>query len=188
MRKTGIVALCAALLSLPAVAAGFKHENKPDNLRTLFTSIHHALHVRKDAKQAAELMQSVMPDEPRLKKALRDNVNPDALKRIVAFHKQMGVVTEQNVTRLARAEQKNVQVHGTKTEEIIAYREGSVAFKEFPGGTRKVAEQVLRPGMTFYEVELLEPGKDSGAKLHLFYWDGKQWSMLGPIWRVLESK
>ena len=188
MRKTGIAALCAALVSLPAVAAGFRHENKPENLQALFSSIHQALYAKKDTKQAAELMQSVMPDEPRLKKALRDNVNRDALKRIVAFHKQMGAVSEQNVVRLARPEQKNVQVHGAKTEEIIAYREGSVAFKEFPGGTRKVAEQVLRPKMTFYEVEFLEPGKDSGMKYHLFYWDGKQWSMLGPVWRVLESK
>lgn len=188
MRRTGIAVLCAALVSLPAAAAGFKHENKPENLRALFTSIHQVLYAKKDPTRAAELMQSVMPDEPRLKKALRDNVNPDALNRIVAFHKQMGTITEQNVVRLARPEQKNVEVHGAKTEEIIAYREGSVAFKEFPGGTRKVAEQVLRPGMTFYEVELLEPGKDSGAKLHLFYWDGRQWSMLGPVWRVLESK
>jgi hypothetical protein len=46
----------------------------------------------------------------------------------------------------------------------------------------------LRPGVTFYEVEFLEPGKDAGMKYHLFYWDGKQWSMLGPVWRALESK
>ena len=42
--------------------------------------------------------------------------------------------------------------------------------------------------MTFYEVEFLEPGKDAGMKYHLFYWDGKQWSMLGPVWRTLEAK
>jgi hypothetical protein len=40
--------------------------------------------------------------------------------------------------------------------------------------------------MTFYEVELLEPGKEYGMKYHLFFWDGKQWTMLGPVWRELQ--
>jgi hypothetical protein len=60
-----------------------------------------------------------------------------------------------------------------------------VVFAKFPGGAVKLAGQILRPGMTFYEVEFLEPGKDSGMKYHLFYWDGKQWTMLGPLWRAL---
>ena len=67
-------------------------------------------------------------------------------------------------------------------------REYSIlAFKEFPGGAKRVAELALRPGMTFYEVEYLEPGKNTGMKYHLLYWDGKQWSMLGPAWRVLKQ-
>jgi hypothetical protein len=49
-----------------------------------------------------------------------------------------------------------------------------------------MAEQILRPGMTFYEVEFLEPGKEYGVKYHLFFWDGKQWTMLGPVWRALQ--
>jgi hypothetical protein len=40
--------------------------------------------------------------------------------------------------------------------------------------------------MTFYEVEFLEPGKDLGIKYHLFYWDSRQWTMLGPLWRALQ--
>jgi hypothetical protein len=40
--------------------------------------------------------------------------------------------------------------------------------------------------MTFYEVGFLEPGKDYGVKYHLFYWDGRQWTMLGPLWRALQ--
>lgn len=188
MKEAGIAALCAAAVSLPVTAAGFRHENHPENLRGLFSAIHQAMYVKHDTKQAADLMQTVMPDESRLKKALRDNVSADALQRIVGLHQQMGAVSGQSVVRIARPEQKNVQVHAAMTEDIIAYREGSVAFKQFPSGTRKVAEQVLRPGMTFYEVEFLERGKDSGMKYHLFYWDGKQWSMLGPVWRVLETK
>jgi len=184
---TASLCILALAVSLPAAAA-FKHENKPENLRALFSTIHQAVHAKKDMKQAVELMQSVMPDEARLKKALKDNVSADAFQRIAGFHKKMGPVSEREVARVAKPEQKNVQVHGAKTEEIIKYQQGSVAFKEFPGGAKKVAEQVLRSGMTFYEVEFLEPGKDAGMKYHLFYWDGKQWSMLGPVWRVLEAK
>jgi len=190
MTKIGTALLCALALgvSVPAGAAGFKHENKPENLRALFSNIHQQINGKKDTKQAAELMQSVMPDEARVKKALRDNVPADTLQRIVGFHKKMGPVSERDVVKLAKPEQKNVQVHAAKTEDLVQYRQGSVAFKEFPGGAKKVAEAVLRPGMTFYEVEFLEPGKDAGMKYHLFYWDGKQWSMLGPVWRVLEAK
>jgi hypothetical protein len=190
--KPGIASLCALALAwavcLPAAAQGFKHENNPENLRTLFSNIHQAVHAKRDAKQAAELMQSVMPDEARVKKALKDNVGADALQRILSIHKSMPPVSEREVAKLARPEQGNVKVHGSKTEDLIAYREGSVAHKEFPGGAKKAAEQVLRPGMTFYEVEFLELGKDAGMKYHLFYWDGKQWSMLGPVWRVLDAK
>ena len=190
--KPGSASLCALALvmavCLPAAAQGFKHENNPENLRALFSSIHQAVHAKRDAKQAAELMQSVMPDEARVKKALKDDVGADALQRIVSIHKSMPPVSEREVAKLARPEQGNVKVHAAKTEDLIAYREGSVAHKEFPGGAKKTAEQVLRPGMTFYEVEFLEIGKSSGPKHHLLYWDGKSWSMLGPIWRVLEAK
>ncbi|HZL71116.1 MAG TPA: hypothetical protein VFC86_01550, partial [Planctomycetota bacterium] len=64
----------------------------------------------------------------------------------------------------------------------------SVAFKEFPGGAKKLAETILRPGVTFYEVEFLEPGKDAGMKFHLFFWDGERWAMLGAAWRVVDKK
>ena len=114
MTTTRTAWLCALALgaSLPAAGASFTHENKPENLRALFSTIHQAVHGKKDAKQAAELMQTVMPDESRVKKALKDNVGADVLQRIVGFQ----------------------------------------------------------------------------MKYHLFYWDGKQWSMLGPVWRVLDAK
>ena len=192
MSKARIASLCALALAtavgLPAAAQGFKHENNPENLRALFSSIHQTVYDRKDPKQAAVLMQSVMPDEARVRKALRDDVDGTSLQRIVSIHKSMPPVSEREVAKLATPEQKNIRVHGAKTEDIIENQQGSVAWKEFPGGAKKAAEQVLRPGMTFYEVEFIESGKDAGVKYHLFYWDGKQWSMLGPIWRVLEAR
>jgi hypothetical protein len=78
-------------------------------------------------------------------------------------------------------------VHASTTAELAKYQEGSTAFNHFPGGAQEMARRYLRDGMTFYEVEFFEPGKDKGMKYHLFFWDGKQWSMLGPIWRVVKN-
>jgi hypothetical protein len=176
-------------IALPAAIAGaasFKHENKPQNLKALFEQMHQAVHVKQDVKQATALFQSMMPDQARIKKALKDNVAPETVQQILDMHRKFGV-SDETVRKLARAEQKEVQVHGATTEDIIRYRDGSVAYNEFPGGTKRVAEQLLRPGMTYYEVEYLLPGKDAGMKYHLLYWDGKQWTMLGPVWRVLKQ-
>jgi hypothetical protein len=179
-------ALAVMLLLVTACDSGsFKQEDNPQNLKALFEQIHQTVHVKNDAKQATALFQSMIPDEGRLKKALKDGVAADAVGQIGAFHKSMPI-TEDAVRKLARSNQSEVQVHGAKTEEIVAYQPGSVAHKEFPGGTRRVASELLRPGLTFYEVEYLEPGKDAGMKYHLIYWDGKRWSMLGPVWRVLK--
>jgi hypothetical protein len=180
--------LLALALALPVAmteAASFRHENKPQNLKALFEAIHQAAHAKQDMKQATVLYQSLIPDQARLKKALKDSVSAGTVKDILDMHAKYGV-SEDTVRKLARPEQKEVQVHGSTTEDIISYREGSVAYKEFPGGTKRVAEQLLRPRMTFYEVEYLVPGKESGMKYHLVYWDGKQWTMLGPAWRVLK--
>src|SRR5262245_51147819 len=112
MKKSAIAMLCTLAISMPAIAAGFKHENKPENLRALFTSIHQAAYAKKDAKQAAELTQSVMPDEGRVKKALRENVGGDALQRIVGMHNKMGPMSEREVVKLVKAEHKNIRVSG----------------------------------------------------------------------------
>ncbi|MEQ1773723.1 MAG: hypothetical protein ABL891_08055 [Burkholderiales bacterium] len=175
-------------LAFSAYGADFRHENKPQNLKALFERIHHEAHVKKDNQQAAALFRSLMPDQARVKKALKDDIAPDLTRQIADMHVKLGgTITPDGIGKVARATQKEVQVHGATTEEIMRYRDGSVAFKEFPGGTKRVAEQALRPGVTFYEVEYLEPGKSAGMKYHLLYWDGKQWSMLGPVWRVMKQ-
>ena len=169
-----------------AATLAFKHENKPENLKALFELVQQTVHVKKDNKGAATLFLGMVPDEARAKKAFKDKIAPQVQQSILDMHRKLTESVD-DASKLARATQTVVQVHGSTTEDIIRYREGSVAFKEFPGGARRVAEQVLRPGMTFYEVEYLEPGKNSGMKYHLIYWDGKQWSMLGPAWRVLKQ-
>lgn len=184
-----VTTLLVMVLATAATGADIKHENKPQNLKALFERVHQEVYVKKDHKQAAALWKALLPDEARLKKALKDNVEPATLQQIKGMHQKFsGSNTPDSVGKVARETQTEVQVHGATTEDIISYREGSVAFKEFPGGTKRVAAQLLRPGMTYYEVEYLEPGKSAGMKYHLLYWDGKQWSMLGPVWRVLKEE
>ena len=179
------IGLLAIAFAGAASAASFKQEDKPQNLKAYFELMHQTLYAKKDPKGAAALFKAMVPDSARLKKALKDNGPPEAAQHISELHASM-TIDEQTVTKLARAEQKEVRVHGAKTEEIAAYKEGSVAHRQFPGGTKRLAELALRPGMTFYEVEYVEPGKDTGMKYHLMYWAGRQWSMLGPVWRVLK--
>lgn len=162
-------------------------QNNPDSLKTLCQNLQKAIQAN-DVKKAAALTRSLVPDDERLKKGLKDNVAPATLQTIQAFHQQMMPANDEGFAKLlaAKPTQTVVNVHGATTEEIIQYAPNSVAFKEFPGGTRKLAEQVLRPGMTYYEVEFVEPGTSAGRKFDLFFWDGKQWTMLGPLWRPLK--
>jgi caspase domain-containing protein len=152
----------------------------PENPKRLFETIHNLIYVKKDTRSAAALFASLIPNEERVRKALREDVPPETLQKILDMYKQFELPTEANVNRLARPEQKIVKAHGATTEEIAR------GFPEFPGGTVEVAKQILRPGMTFYEVEFLEPGKELGKKFHLLYWDGNQWTILGAVWRALE--
>lgn len=188
-----VFACWIAVMLGTAVAAGgaedrasFKQENRPDNLKALFELVHHKVHVEQDTKQALALFRSLIPDEERVKAALREGLAPEILRQIADQHRKMSEMREADVGKLARPAQKVVQVHAATAEGIARYQEGSVAFREFPGGAKRLAEQVLRPGVTFYEVEFLDPGKTAGMKYHLLYWDGKQWSMLGALWRVLK--
>lgn len=175
------------LSAMRASAVGqFRQENRPENLKALLETIHHLIHVKKDTKAAAALYASLCPNEERAKKALRNDTPPETLQKILDMYRQLGLLTGSNIDQLAQREQTMVKVHGATTEEIARNERDSVVFAEFPGGAVKMARQILRPDMTFYEVEFLEPGKEYGVKYHLFFWDGKQWTMLGPVWRAMQ--
>ncbi|MCU0727364.1 MAG: hypothetical protein MUE73_16520 [Planctomycetes bacterium] len=168
-----------------APAPAFKCENTAENLRALFVEIGSAIRSGDTAKAAA-LSRILLPDRDRLAKGLRENPGEVLDKAWGAIEKFMPAsdadAAKVFATDAARTE---VRVHGTTVEDLAKYEEGSVAFAEFPGGTKKLAEQgVLRSGLTFYEVEVLEPGQDSGMKYHLFFFDGDRWTMAGPIWRA----
>lgn len=173
-----------ALTLVLSFAAGqdFKSENKPDNLKAYFVKMRSA-----NEKSAASMARALFCGEARAKLALKDGTSAEFLGKVVSFHKEVLDSPDDKAAAIFRgkAEQTEIQVHASTVEALSKYESGSVAFAEFPGGARKLAQTVLRPGLTFYEVELLEPGKDAGMKYHLFFWDGKSWASLGPVWRFL---
>jgi len=178
--------LCVCLaFSVTTLADDFKQQNTAANLQAFGKHLHSLIYVEKDNKQALSEFLKLIPDENRLKAALRTDVTPANRQLIQSMYKNLGLPKEAEIGRLMKSSQTDVKVHAATTEEIAKYANGSVAYQEFPGGCKRVAEMVLKPGMTYYEMEFLEPGKDAGMKYHLFYWDGKQWSMLGPIWRII---
>ena len=165
-------------------ASGLVQSENAAGLEELFKSLHQQIHTDKDHDQALATFRSLLPDEARLRKGLRDDVDPAIVQSILESHKRFSDNTD--VEDLCDAGQTVVKAHGATTEEIAAYREGTIVFEEFPSGTKQLAERILRPGTTYYAVEFLEPGSEHGTKYHLLYWDGGQWSMIGPMWRVLD--
>jgi hypothetical protein len=180
-----------AFLSMAAAfaqeAPEFKQENTAENLKAYFETLLTAISTRKE-KIAVAMTRSLFPDEARLKKAVKDDVDKEFLAKVVAWNVEaLKVEDSKQVTVFYPGNDKRteVQVHGATTEDLLKYEKDSVAYKEFPGGAKRLAETVMRAGVKFHEVEIVEPGKDSGMKYHLFYWDGEKWTMLGPAWRQL---
>jgi hypothetical protein len=170
---------------LVAVAAV---QDGADGLKAHFTALQKAIR-EGDAKTSLAMTKSLLCDEPRLRKAFKEDVDKDLLAKLVEMHKGYGGGPDEKVATAfkVKPEQTEIQVHGSTVADLAAYAKDGVAFKEFPGGARDLAASALRPGLTFYEVEFLEPGKDQGIKFHLFFWDGERWAMLGPAWRGLKK-
>ncbi len=172
----------------PAEAASaYKQENTPENLKGLLQAIVAAAKAG-DAATGGALTRGLFVDDAAIQVALR----ADAPAELLAGLKEQLAKLPPDSAALAKMlvpppERTEVTAHAATTEEMIANAAGSAAFKEFPGGARKLAEVALKPGVTFYEVEFTEPGKDTGMKYHLFFWDGKAWRMLGAAWRGLKA-
>ncbi|HZE99218.1 MAG TPA: hypothetical protein VE981_19595 [Planctomycetota bacterium] len=166
--------------------APFQHENTTLNLKQFAEKLHAAL-TAGDTATALALTNSVLPDEATAKKGLKDDVDPAFLKQAMDFYAKMLPADPAARTKLFTSDPAatEVQVYASTTEDLQKYEKGSVAFAQFPGGAKKLADAVLRPGMTYYEVTNVKPGEKYGMKFHLFYWTGERWSMLGPIWRAL---
>jgi hypothetical protein len=177
-----------ALLALAVAAQQPRPADGAAGLKAHFTALQQAIRGG-DRKASLALSKSLLGDEARLRKALKEDVDKNVLARLVEIQKGYAALSDEKMALAfqVKPEQTEIQVHGATVNELGKYEKGSLAFREFPGGAREVAASILRPGLTFYEVELLEPAKDAGIKFHLFYWDGQGWAMLGPAWRALKK-
>src|SRR6185503_14389763 len=154
----------------------YAQSDSPDNLKGLMQAIVSS-NAAGDTKKAAALTRGLIPDKAALSKALKDDAPADFVEGMLGMTKAMPADDAQVAGLIKPGEpaRTEVNVHGATTEEISKYENGSVPFNEFPGGAKKLADAVLRPGVKFYEVEFVEPGKDAGMKYHMFFWDGSHW-------------
>ncbi|HEY5922111.1 MAG TPA: hypothetical protein VIV11_10595 [Kofleriaceae bacterium] len=158
-----------------------------DGLKAFFQSSLAAC-AQKDYAKGKALVMSVIPSKDHLKKLFKDEVTDPELTQLSEQFKELPPSDEKAACVFAPEGRTEIRVHLSSVEDLAAYKEGTPAFEEFPGGARKLAEKVLKPGNTFYEVEVTEPGKEQGTKYHMFFWDGGQWRMMGPAWRVLKPE
>jgi len=139
-----------------------------------------------DTKSASSLTMLLLPDDDDLHLALRKNTD-SAFKKIAELHRRFMPKNDYAAATMFgdRPEQSVIQVHGLSTERLASRTRNTDAHREFPKVIAKLARTILRPKTIFYEVEFLEPGQTLGTKYHLFFHNGKNWKMLGPIWRAL---
>lgn len=164
---------CSSEVSAPPTAAG---------LKTLMSQITSARD-QGDAKKAALLTKALLPDAERVRTGLAKTAAPADVDKLVATIAPFAGGDESQLAALlapGNPKRTEIQVHGATAEEIA---NGTTAdAKEFPGFAVAAAKRgMLRAGTTYYEVEFVEPGKDTGMKFHMFFHDGKQWTMLGKL-------
>ncbi|MEM1211965.1 MAG: hypothetical protein AAGI68_06650 [Planctomycetota bacterium] len=145
----------------------------------------------------------VAVDAERLKPALRSDVDPAVVERLIAKHTQMSTgyperpgetVEVENTpeslkrflsaiqTDFAGPDQSEIILHSATGRELAEYAPDSSAY-HFAGGAKTVAQQILNPDTTFYRISYIKPGEERGMSLDLLYWDGQQWSILIKPWR-----
>jgi hypothetical protein len=154
-----------------------------DGLKAVFQASQAAC-TKKDFKTGKAIVTSILPAQEQLKKIFKDDVTDAKLDEVTAGYKDLPADDEKVACIFSPPGRTDIKVHASSVEDLVAYKEGTPSFEEFPGGARRLAETVLKPGQMFYEVEVTEPGKDTGTKFHMFFWDGAHWRMLGPAWRA----
>lgn len=154
-------------------------------LAQLFAQARAACEAQDHAKGKA-IVASIIPTRDAARTALREGVSASLIDQIVAQSSEIPGDEAKAACVLSPPGRTEILVHEAKTEAILAYEPNTLVSMEFPAGAKSLAP-LLRPAMSFFEVEAVEPGSDKGTKFHMFFWDGTQWRMLGPAWRYLSD-
>ena len=141
----------------------------------------------RDAELVKRITLELLPTEEQIQKALSPAITEADRAAVLSLHNSLPKDDESLLGLVSmRSGQTKIMVHAATTEQLAGKSAAPESLPEFPGGAIQAAKKgMLRPGMTFFEVEYLEPSKDVGIKYHLFFWNGDSWSMLGPVWRSI---
>lgn len=158
----------------------FQHVNDHENLRALFRRLRDLIRGGQYARANA-LGGSLLPDEARLRAGLREGTPINEVLRILELEKRS---LPDDVYKIFAPDStaSEVRLYRATTEELQSPPKNTAARDVFPKGAQKIAKDLLRPGITWYIVELAVPGQDQGFRYHLNFFDGAHWTMLGPIW------
>lgn len=167
-------------------APSIAQKDGADGLKALFEASHAACKA-KDVQKGRSIAMGLIPSKDQLKKIFKDDVPAAKLDELAGEYSKTMPNDDKVICVFAPEGRTEIRVHASSVEDLAAYKEGTPSFEEFPGGAKKLAETVLKPQTMFYEVEVTEPGKESGTKYHMFFWDG-QWRMLGPAWRAFRAE
>jgi hypothetical protein len=150
---------------------GFAQKNEPASLDAVVEKLLRALDTG-DAANFEATMKGLIPDEAAVKKALRDDAPPEAIAKVLASAKRMHLPFEAGMI--------HAEVYDGTTGKEIA-EQSTPASGHFSGYDRRAAEEILRPDLTFYNVRIAKSAGGEGNTLHLFFWDGSRWRMLGHL-------
>ncbi len=162
--------------------------DSPEALKLLAVRLQKG-HSQRDAEVVQDVTLGLLPTSEQILAALAPDAPEADRDAVLKLHAGLPKEGQSLLGLLSmRPEQTEIQVHAATTEQLAGTVPASAGLQEFPGGSVQAAKKgLLRKGMTFYEVEFLEPGKDAGMKFHLFYWTGASWKMLGPVWRTVSN-
>jgi len=166
--SAGASGTSAGASGAPAGKGGaFEQKNTPDNLKGLVEALLRAL-AQRDEAAFTSLLGGLQPDEATVKKALREGAPADAVARVLATARQTPTLGLSFTT---------AEVHSATGNEIK--EQTTPESGHFSGNDRAAAEELLRPDMTYHNVKISGGGDEK--TLHLFFWDGSGWKMLGHI-------
>ncbi|MDX2149011.1 MAG: hypothetical protein SFZ23_15975 [Planctomycetota bacterium] len=160
-----------------------------NSLRELVAVLLRAQHLYSlsDIEAAAAEAERLIPDAARLSMALGDAVTPEARAKLESHFAALPRAKEKLVTMISGGKDAyDVDILVATPEELKLDEPGSEAYGFADGARDAAVAGFLKPGLRFYQIEIREPGDRVGIRYSLFYWDGSQWTMLGPIWRVID--
>lgn len=142
-----------------------------------------------DKPAAAQIARSFLPEQEDVESILAPG-KENLASKISAFQKKFAPTSDSDAIKIfdTKKERTVIKVHRATTEDLVKNEKGTTSYNEFPSGILGLAGSILKPNTAFYEVEMLEPGKEMGMKYHLFVKTKGGWKMMGPIWRVFMKK